>query len=504
MESEGLYDMLSICYISKNSFLLSMDETPPSSRSGNLVLGPSPERRRGRIQSSTLLATIGGVAVAFAASLGVNTLQLSQERQEREKVVKELQDESRGEMTKILAQVEEEKKARAELEGSFEGARREGMRYFTERQKEDRILRELIAGLESNLEFSHSQLETLKVQLAALDEDTLSPAEFLEVIKKVRCSLVAVGPIDNPASGFFINNCEFIVTNHHVSNRLVQYGFAKDGQFPVTLYPPTRDGEPFTFYVTLEKVGGKDGPLHDATSHYNSGSDVAVFRVSEKVRVELPKWVRGMEFRDHGKDPIQSGEVAIVVGNPKGFLGSATVGHVSDGERHFDLRRREWGGGPNPLNPVVQVDAEMNSGSSGGMTVDSKGRLMGVSFYGLGAGFQHARHVLNLKATLENFGIPVEISPEEREVLKRWEREWKAIEQREKVQKEEAERKGKEAAAAKAEEDTKRAAEEQKKKDEEAKKKAEEEKRIEEEVRRRLEVEKKKLEEKPKDQPPPT
>lgn len=266
-------------------------------------------------------------------------------------------------------------------------------------------------------------------------DNELTVDELHNVIEQARCSLVAIGPINNPASGFFINDCHFIVTNHHVTDGLTQWGMAKNGQFPITLHSGNRGEEPFTFFATIEQAGGKGTPLQGASSSYQGGSDITILRVPEHVRAQLPSWVRSMELRDTGVNPIRSGEVAIVVGNPRGQRSSINVGRVSHGERHFDIGYD----GPNPLYPVVQVDADMNSGNSGGMTVDSQGRLLGISFYGYGPGLNHARHVLNLKAILKSYGLPVTISPQEQAMLDRWQREHAAIIARQEAARQEAE-----------------------------------------------------------------
>lgn len=250
-------------------------------------------------------------------------------------------------------------------------------------------------------------------------DNELTVDELHDIIEKTQCSLVAIGPLENPASGFFMDDCHFIVTNHHVTDGLTKGGIAQNGQFPITLHAHNRADEPFTFFATLE-----------AESSYLGGSDLAILRVPEEVRTQLPTWVQSVQLRDTGKRPMNSGEVAIAVGNPIALRSSVTVGRVSQGERHLDFGEF----GPNPLYPTVQIDAENNRGSSGGLLVDSEGELMGVPSLGFGPGLNHARHVLNLKAILEEQGLPVSISPQERIILDRWAREYAAMVARQQIQ----------------------------------------------------------------------
>jgi S1-C subfamily serine protease len=75
---------------------------------------------------------------------------------------------------------------------------------------------------------------------------------------------------------------------------------------------------------------------------------------------------------------LKVGQLAIAVGNPLGqFPGSAAVGIVSGLDRSIGV----FGGisGGERLNHLIQTDAAINSGNSGGALLDGDGELIGIT-----------------------------------------------------------------------------------------------------------------------------
>ncbi|MGZ6273351.1 MAG: S1C family serine protease, partial [Candidatus Limnocylindrales bacterium] len=70
---------------------------------------------------------------------------------------------------------------------------------------------------------------------------------------------------------------------------------------------------------------------------------------------------------------VQVGSEAFVLGNPFGLAGSMTSGVISGLDRSFQLPN----GGPT-LTGLIQVDAAVNPGSSGGPLVNRDGQVIGI------------------------------------------------------------------------------------------------------------------------------
>src|SRR6266850_2435665 len=76
-------------------------------------------------------------------------------------------------------------------------------------------------------------------------------------------------------------------------------------------------------------------------------------------------------------DQLRVGQLVVAVGNPLGFSGSVTSGVVSGLGR--SLATADGNGHRRFIEDVIQTDAALNPGNSGGALADWKARLIGVN-----------------------------------------------------------------------------------------------------------------------------
>ena len=89
------------------------------------------------------------------------------------------------------------------------------------------------------------------------------------------------------------------------------------------------------------------------------------------LRAENPASMAAAELGDSGA--LQPGQVAIAIGNPLGFSSTVTAGVVSAVGRSLPGRAGR------PIADLIQTDAALNPGNSGGALVDSAGRVIGIN-----------------------------------------------------------------------------------------------------------------------------
>jgi serine protease Do len=174
--------------------------------------------------------------------------------------------------------------------------------------------------------------------------ELLSPSVAnLRVSRRVRGGRI----LDGGGSGVVITPDGFTLTSAHVVARTEGRGRAS-----------FVDGRELEFEVI-----GSD-PL----------SDLAVLRVDGRDLVPA-------ELGD--AERLRVGQLVVAIGNPHGFTGSVTAGVVSALGRSLPTRS---GANVRVVDNVIQTDAALNPGNSGGALADGRGRVVGINTAVAGVG----------------------------------------------------------------------------------------------------------------------
>jgi S1-C subfamily serine protease len=158
----------------------------------------------------------------------------------------------------------------------------------------------------------------------------------LRVLRRVRGGRVPAGA----GSAVVLTPDGFLLTSAHVVSRRFSGGRAG--------FVDGRD-------VSFDVVGRDDL------------SDLAVLRAEVD---DLPP----AELGD--AESLRVGQLVVAIGNPNGFAGTVTAGVVSAVGRSLPARARNGG---RIIDNVIQTDAALNPGNSGGALADGHGRVVGVN-----------------------------------------------------------------------------------------------------------------------------
>jgi len=141
---------------------------------------------------------------------------------------------------------------------------------------------------------------------------------------------------DSMGSGFIISSDGYIISNHHVAEG------AK------------------ALYITLDDGTVLNGELKGS----DASTDIAVIKVDGRN-------FKALHFAN--SDELKPGQIAVAIGNPYGLQQTVTAGVVSA------IGRSLRAGNGRLIDDVIQTDASLNPGNSGGPLLNSSGDVIGVN-----------------------------------------------------------------------------------------------------------------------------
>lgn len=164
------------------------------------------------------------------------------------------------------------------------------------------------------------------------------------IVRRVEPSVVTILVGEQLGSGVVYKRDGIIITNEHVVRS------ASDGKVKVAF----ADG------------GQEEGQVKAS----DAVSDIAVVEVD---RDDLP-------VADFQTELPQVGSLAIAIGSPLGFENSITVGVISGLNRTLPVTgQQKQGEEKYPAVDVIQTDAAISPGNSGGALLDGEGRVVGIN-----------------------------------------------------------------------------------------------------------------------------
>lgn len=122
--------------------------------------------------------------------------------------------------------------------------------------------------------------------------------------------------------------------------------------------------------ASMLEVTSGDNTYSAAVAGYDESLDLAVLKVED---LPLEPVVLG------DSDALKVGDWAICIGNPLDFTGTTTVGVISALNREITSKSTDaYGRKTNNVNRMIQTDAAINAGNSGGGMFNVAGELVGV------------------------------------------------------------------------------------------------------------------------------
>lgn len=123
---------------------------------------------------------------------------------------------------------------------------------------------------------------------------------------------------------------------------------------------------------------------------YDTDTDIAVLSIKKADNIEVA------EFGDSSK--LSVGDMVVAIGNPLGFelYGTVTSGIVSALDRNVTINEKSM--------TLIQTDAAINSGNSGGPLINGKGQVIGINSAKMSSSYTSG------EASVEGLGFAIPIN----------------------------------------------------------------------------------------------
>jgi S1-C subfamily serine protease len=180
-------------------------------------------------------------------------------------------------------------------------------------------------------------LDAYSKTITGVVRNTAQAVAHIKIIKNSRHPKTGkITETPGSGSGFVISTDGYMVTNNHVIEQAVSI-----------------------------KAAFADGmELSASLVGTDPSTDIAVLKVYKED-------LKALQFAD--SDQLEPGQIAIAIGNPMGLDHTVTAGVVSATGRSLRANNGRL------IDDIIQTDAALNPGNSGGPLVNSSGRVIGVN-----------------------------------------------------------------------------------------------------------------------------
>ena len=216
---------------------------------------------------------------------------------------------------------------------------------------------------------------------AAAEQNQLPPQSIRELVDLVKPSVVGIDAYQTVPHGLWVHTREFatpfplttwvgrILRFVFYIPRAIVYPFSSHRQ--ATGFFVDGHGHLLTSFHVVEDYNEIYVSLFDGSVlaaevlGTDPFADIALLEVNT---AELPGVVKPAVLGD--SDTVQPGDWVMVVGNPLGLNYTVTSGITSGIARQIDVT---------PLDDLIQIDAALDAGNSGGPVCNARGQVIGIA-----------------------------------------------------------------------------------------------------------------------------